>query len=299
MRRAALLALGAGTVAAAWTAYSAGLRLGEQAAAGRAETHTRVLLGLDAWRDAFLADVRRLERTRGAADERRRGVARELGRANARVVLLEALAGRLVDDSDLDGQEFDFDAPPSLGGPEQVRPLDGAQARGVRGQTAAVDAALGRVPARIDDEWRELHVLERVLESRSLAQRVLPKGRPVSPAYVSSSFGERVDPFTGRTAVHEGVDFAGPRGAPVVAVAPGLVTWSGPRGGYGRMVEIDHGDLVTRYAHNSENVVAVGDLVERGQVIARLGATGRATGPNLHFEVLRDGRAVNPLEFTE
>jgi murein DD-endopeptidase MepM/ murein hydrolase activator NlpD len=86
----------------------------------------------------------------------------------------------------------------------------------------------------------------------------------------------------------------------VIAVAPGVVTWSRDRYGYGNMVEVSHGNgYVTRYAHNSANLVAVGDRVEQGQPVALMGATGRATGPNLHFEVLHDGRKVNPLKYIQ
>src|SRR5690606_21585553 len=122
-----------------------------------------------------------------------------------------------------------------------------------------------------------------------------PVGRPVAVGYVSSRFGRRIDPFTGQVALHRGIDFAAPAGSEVVAVGSGIVVWSGPRHGYGEVVEIDHGQgLVTRYAHNAENLVRVGDVVTRGQPIARVGSTGRATGPNVHFEVLRNDRAVNP-----
>jgi murein DD-endopeptidase MepM/ murein hydrolase activator NlpD len=92
------------------------------------------------------------------------------------------------------------------------------------------------------------------------------------------------------------VDFAGRLGSDVIAVASGVVTWAGDRYDYGQMVEVNHGNgYATRYAHNSENLVSVGDTVKRGDVIAKMGETGRATGPNLHFEVLRDGRKVDPL----
>jgi murein DD-endopeptidase MepM/ murein hydrolase activator NlpD len=117
---------------------------------------------------------------------------------------------------------------------------------------------------------------------------------------MSSQFGKRTDPFTGKDAMHWGIDFAGRKGAEIVAVGAGVVTWSGNRHGYGQLVEVNHGNgLVTRYAHNEENKVAVGDQVDKGEVIALMGASGRATGPNLHFEVLRDGRKVNPLEFVQ
>ena len=101
-----------------------------------------------------------------------------------------------------------------------------------------------------------------------------------------------------KPANHKGVDFAGKSGAQVVAVADGVVTWSSNRYGYGQMVEINHGNgYSTRYAHNSENLVAVGEEVRKGQTVALMGDTGRATGPNLHFEVLQGGRAVNPVKF--
>ena len=97
---------------------------------------------------------------------------------------------------------------------------------------------------------------------------------------------------------HTGIDFAGKSGAEVIAVADGVVTWSSTRYGYGLMVEINHGNgYTTRYAHNSENLVAVGDEVKKGQIVALMGETGRATGPNLHFEVLQNGRRVNPVKF--
>jgi murein DD-endopeptidase MepM/ murein hydrolase activator NlpD len=116
--------------------------------------------------------------------------------------------------------------------------------------------------------------------------------------WISSYFGQRPDPFTGRNAFHRGLDFAGPAGSQVVSVASGVVTFSKDRFGYGRTVEINHGNgYVTRYAHNQKALVAVGDTVQKGQPIALIGSTGRSTGPHLHFEVLRNGRAVDPMSF--
>jgi murein DD-endopeptidase MepM/ murein hydrolase activator NlpD len=115
---------------------------------------------------------------------------------------------------------------------------------------------------------------------------------------MSSYYGRRTDPFTGKPANHKGVDFAGKAGASVFAVADGVVTWSSKRYGYGELVEINHGNgYSTRYAHNSENLVAVGDEVSKGETVALMGDTGRATGPNLHFEVLHQGKQVNPVNF--
>jgi murein DD-endopeptidase MepM/ murein hydrolase activator NlpD len=120
----------------------------------------------------------------------------------------------------------------------------------------------------------------------------------VTQGWISSYFGHRTDPFNGRKAFHRGVDFAGPAGAQVVSVASGVVTYSKDRFGYGKTVEINHGNgYVTRYAHNQKVLVAVGDTVQKGQPIALIGSTGRSTGPHLHFEVLKQGRAVDPMSF--
>ena len=144
----------------------------------------------------------------------------------------------------------------------------------------------------------QLNVLESVMMGQNLKERVYPQGRPVKSGWISSYFGRRTDPFTGKPANHTGIDFAGKHGDPVLAVADGVVTWSADRFGYGVMVEINHGNgYATRYAHNDENLVEVGDEVRKGQAVARMGQTGRATGPNLHFEVLKNGRRVNPVNF--
>ena len=128
--------------------------------------------------------------------------------------------------------------------------------------------------------------------------QALAMTRPVVGGWVSSHFGQRRDPFTGRPAVHRGLDFAGLDNSAILAVAPGVVTWSGRQRGYGNLIEIDHGNgWVTRYGHNSFNLVTPGDYVKLGQTIALMGSTGRATGIHLHFEVLYRGRYQNPSRF--
>ena len=152
--------------------------------------------------------------------------------------------------------------------------------------------------SQLDNRESQLDVLEGVIMNQNLKDRVHPQGRPVKSGWLSSYFGKRTDPFTGKPANHLGVDFAGKMGAEIYAVADGVVTWSSTRYGYGMMVEINHGNgFATRYAHNSENLVAVGDEVKKGQLVARMGESGRATGPNLHFEVLQNGSRVNPVKF--
>jgi murein DD-endopeptidase MepM/ murein hydrolase activator NlpD len=194
--------------------------------------------------------------------------------------------------ANLEDGEFDFDEPPAMGGPEE--PVS----TGSNVAVPDVVEAMHTLDLQLDNREAQLGVLESVIANQNLKQRVYPQGRPVSSGWISSYFGKRTDPFTGKPANHTGIDFAGKAGAEVVAVADGVVTWSSNRYGYGLMVEINHGNgYTTRYAHNSENLVAIGDEVRKGEVVALMGKTGRATGPNLHFEVLRDGRRMNPVNF--
>lgn len=126
----------------------------------------------------------------------------------------------------------------------------------------------------------------------------LPIVAPIDGASMTSNFGSRTDPFLGSAAFHAGIDFRSPSGRPVEATAPGRVVSAGRNGGYGNMVEIDHGKgLTTRYAHLSEIDVAVGDKVQRGGVIGKVGSTGRSTGPHLHYETRVNGAAINPASY--
>lgn len=128
----------------------------------------------------------------------------------------------------------------------------------------------------------------------------IPQFEPANLKYISSGFGYRRDPFTGRGAMHKGLDFRGPVGAPIYAAAEGRVTFVGRKSGYGKVVEITHGNgLITRYAHMSKFSAKVGQRVDTGDVIGAIGSTGRSTGPHLHFEVRINGRAVNPRPFLE
>ncbi len=144
----------------------------------------------------------------------------------------------------------------------------------------------------------QLAALENVILSRDLTQQIRPEGKPTKSGFISSYFGERQDPFTGHEAFHRGVDFAGAAGSEVVSVAAGVVTWAGARSGYGSLIEINHGNgYVTRYGHNQRVLVTVGQTVTRGQAVALMGSTGRSTGPHVHFEVLKNGRQINPASF--
>ena len=229
---------------------------------------------------------------RQANEDTMDALAIRIAQMNARVIRLDALGRRLTTMADLDDGEFDFNTAPALGGPEE--PV----ATGSNVAVPDVFEAIQTLDTQLDDREAQLGVLESVIANQNLNERVYPQGRPVNSGWISSYFGKRTDPFTGKPANHTGIDFAGKLGAEIYAVADGVVTWSAKRYGYGVMVEINHGNgYATRYAHNSENLVAVGDEVRKGQAVALMGETGRATGPNLHFEVLRNGRRVNPVNF--
>ncbi|MDH4048980.1 MAG: M23 family metallopeptidase [Gammaproteobacteria bacterium] len=242
--------------------------------------------------DEIAAQQESISRTRQQTEDTLDALAIRIGQMNARVIRLDALGRRMTEMANLDDGEFDFDSAPALGGPEEPYPTGSAVA------VPEVLSAMQDLNNQLADREAQLGVLESVLLNQNLSERVYPAGRPVKSGWMSSYFGRRTDPFTGKPANHTGVDFAGKEGAEVVSVADGVVTWSANRYGYGQMVEINHGNgYATRYAHNSENLVAVGDEVRKGQTVALMGDTGRATGPNLHFEVLKNGTRVNPVQF--
>ena len=224
------------------------------------------------------------------AEENLDALALRLGKLQAHVIRLDALGQRLTNMAKLDNGEFDFENPPAQGGPEVHKgsPL----------QVNDFVAALNELSVQLDDRSKQLGVLETLIMNRNLQAEVMPTGRPVSRGWLSSYFGLRTDPFSGRRVHHSGIDFAGKLGSDVVAVAAGVVQYSGKRSGYGNLVEINHGNgYVTRYGHNLKNLVTVGQTIKKGEIIAKMGTTGRSTGPHVHFEVLVNDRAVDPKKY--
>ena len=216
-------------------------------------------------------------------------MAMRLGEMNAHVIRLDALGKRLTEMADIDSREFNFDRDPPRGGPE---------GEGTSAEIPDLSSMLSQLEQRVDLRESQLSALENLILARELKQEIHPEGRPVANGFISSYFGERSDPFDGREAFHKGVDFAATQGSNVTAVAAGVVTWAGERSGYGKLIEINHGDgFLTRYAHNERTLVTVGQTVKRGEPVALMGSTGRSTGPHVHFEVLRNGRQVDPLSF--
>lgn len=152
--------------------------------------------------------------------------------------------------------------------------------------------------AQLEDQKDRYSMLDLVLTKRAGVEAGLPSLMPVNYPYLSSSYGWRRHPITGRYVLHEGLDFSAPRGTPIYASSGGLVTFAAYKRGYGNMVEISHGnDLVTRYAHADQLLVKPGDFVEKGQEIAKVGSTGNSTGPHLHFEVRIGDHPLDPTLF--
>jgi murein DD-endopeptidase MepM/ murein hydrolase activator NlpD len=218
-------------------------------------------------------------------------LALQLGTLQAHATRLDALGQRLTQIGKLDDGEFDFEQPPAMGGPEDATAVSHPLDFDLGGSIAALRT-------RFENEETQLGVLERLLLDRKLDSALLPSGYPVATGYIGSGFGSRTDPINGFGEYHTGIDFDAPPGTSITAVADGVITFNGERPGYGKVVEIDHGNgYMTRYAHNSKNVANVGQRVHAGDVVAKVGSTGRATGPHCHFEVWLHGRVVNPLTY--
>ncbi|MBZ0091733.1 MAG: M23 family metallopeptidase [Sulfuricellaceae bacterium] len=214
-----------------------------------------------------------------------------VGQMQAQVLRLEALGDRLANMAGISKQEFQFDKPPARGGAVSSIP-----SRDLK--RSELEKMIGDLSHQLDNQGDQLSVMEAVLMQKSLSKAALPTSRPVETGWYSSNFGWRVDPFTGKNAFHEGVDFMSEVGTPIYAAAGGVVTHAGPSTGYGNLVEIDHGNgLVTRYGHISKVLTKEGDVVLRGQEIAEVGNTGRSTGPHLHFEVRYNGVPQNPARY--
>lgn len=243
---------------------------------------------VNALRAQMASQDARLDATRREAQREVNALAARLGELQAQANRLNALGDRLTRVAQLGDGEFDFNSPVAIGG---HGPVEDMAAGELRDGIAGVDLGLGAAGS-------QLSVLEMLLFNRELDRNAMPSRWPVSSSYITSSFGRRADPFGGGAAWHKGIDFSARTGDPVLSVADGVVSYSGRRSGYGNVVEIDHGNgFVTRYAHNSRNVVQVGDLVRVGHEIAKAGSTGRSTGAHVHFEVWQNGAVVNPRKF--
>lgn len=150
----------------------------------------------------------------------------------------------------------------------------------------------------LDEQEKQLGLLEAVMMNHNIDKQSFISGRPITSGWLSSYYGVRKDPFSGLPAMHKGIDFAGEDGNRVVATGAGIVTWAGERYGYGNLIEIEHGGgLRTRYGHNKKIKVSLGEVVTKGQQIGVMGSTGRSTGPHVHYEILKDGKQIDPIKY--
>lgn len=266
-------------------AFALGLSLGHGGGGDLALAETSHWMDVLSNQREQIADINSQMKARADA------LAIQVGDLQAHMLRLDALGRRLTVMARLPSNEFDFDQDPPQGGPE-TDTQEGAPGM------PSLSALLTHLKGQMDLRESQLSALENVILSRQLTQEIHPEGRPVRVGFISSPFGERIDPFTGGDEFHEGIDFAAPMGTQIHAVAAGVVTWAGPREGYGNLVQIDHGQgYATRYGHAEKILVHVGEVVKRGDVIALVGSTGRSTGPHVHFEVLKNGHEINPAAF--
>jgi murein DD-endopeptidase MepM/ murein hydrolase activator NlpD len=248
---------------------------------------------LSEWKADVSAQKERLNIAKRESETHVDALTTKVGLLQAHINRIDALGNMLVSMAGLDEDEFSFNSTPGVGGPN-------ASLDGEANVDMEIDTVLARLNTEIENREHQLRVLNDLLIDEKLEQETRPQGRPVIHGWISSHFGKRTSPFSGKTETHRGVDFAGKAGNDVVAVAGGVITYADKKGGYGYLVEIDHGNgYVTRYGHNQMIHVQVGEAIKRGQVIAKLGSTGRSTGPHVHFEVIKDGTRIDPMKFVE
>jgi len=244
-----------------------------------------------AWMDTLKSQKEDIDQIRQDTLAQLEALTLRMANLQARLLRLDALGQRLTEISNLDDGEFDFTQQPALGGPADMEAEDVAVPDFLR--------ALDNLASEIDDKQQQLELLDSLLAEQQIQTESFLSGRPVNRGWISSTYGRRIDPFTGKLAWHQGIDFAtGRTGVDVKAVAAGVVTYAGDKQGYGNMVKVNHGNgYETLYAHNEKLLVTSGDIVKKGQVITLSGNSGRSTGPHVHFEVHKNGRVVDPSSY--
>tara|TARA_B100000809_G_scaffold132543_1_gene130331 strand:- start:3344 stop:4195 length:852 start_codon:yes stop_codon:yes gene_type:complete len=216
----------------------------------------------------------------------------KLAELQSQVLRLNALGDRLADDANIPKKEFNFKQLPASGGP--VSQVFLANDKTLEQLLVEIE----HFESKINYEEKQIEMLESLTFGHHIQNNGYLSGRPIVKGWLSSYYGVRKDPFSGKPTMHKGVDFAGKEDTAIIATAAGVITWASKRYGYGNLIEINHGDgLTTRYGHNKNLLVNVGDVVNKGQKIARMGSTGRSTGPHVHYEILRNNKQIDPIKF--
>ncbi|MBF0471686.1 MAG: M23 family metallopeptidase [Gammaproteobacteria bacterium] len=274
----------------AGVALMAGVVIGQQSLTAEVVVKKSALTGVVS--RSLTQQRQEIDRLRDESEAQLLQLAVTTGELQSRVARLDAVGERLVELGRLDSDAFGFGATPALGGAE----ASAAEEEPLHLPTFLEQ--LDELAAEV--RWREAHYpdIELTLETLMAEGATTPQGRPVEDGWISSRYGRRTDPFSGKQELHHGIDIAGKRGSKILSTAAGVVTWAGKQSGYGRLVEINHGNgIITRYGHNRDIVVKEGARVERGTVIAHMGSSGRSTGPHLHYEVIVDDQRVNPMQY--
>ena len=209
----------------------------------------------------------------------------------AQLLRLDALTQQMAQSAHVPVQEFTIDPKGAKGGPL-------LEEMSVLGEDN-IDLRLQELSTLIAEKEDQIKALDRIMSQKKWQNNVnYLANLPVRNGKITSHYGYRADPFTGRAAFHAGMDFSGPEGEDIYAVAAGIVSFAGQKSGYGNVIEVTHGDgYITRYAHAQRLAAKEGDMVAKDQVIAYMGSTGRSTGTHLHYEVLANGRQIDPRTF--
>lgn len=217
----------------------------------------------------------------------------QLAQMQTQLIRMETLGDKLIVQNKLDPKIFNFSETQSIGGP-----VEETENTSNKIDLTAINQRFNSIAKEIKNKSEQLYIFEAIYDKKYLHQQTYPTGKPSEKGWVSSYFGKRKDPFTGKLSQHKGVDVAGPSGSNIIATAKGIITWAGKRSGYGQLIEIDHGNnLITRYGHCKSITVDVGQIVNQGQTIGIVGSTGRSTGPHIHYEVIKNGTKLNPIKY--
>ncbi len=234
-----------------------------------------------------------VEKLKMQLDEQTEVLTIQLAKMQTQLIKLDALGEKLIDKANLDASSFNFAGPLSIGGP-----VDDGDVLLAAQESINVEERFLSIASEIKLKSEELHILETLLAVKSIEQEIKPMGKPTENGWISSYFGLRKDPFSGYITRHKGLDIAAKKGDNIIATASGLVTWVGKKSGYGQLIEIKHSNnLVTRYGHCKETLVEIGQLIKQGDIIGKVGSSGRSTGPHVHYEVIKNGQKLNPLKY--
>jgi len=250
---------------------------------------------IDSWEEEIQDQWVELELAKQSSQQQINALTARLAMIQAHVRRLDAAGERILTISGIDATEFNFGSEPAIGGPEKLVEFS---AKLMSDSGNDLNDSFDKINLSLQSKEQQLKVLESLLMDKHMGIERYISGRPTTKGWLSSFYGERNDPFTGKPAWHAGVDFAGSEGDDIIATAAGVVSWVGKRSGYGLLIEINHGDgLITRYGHNKKAVVEKGAVVKKGQVISKMGNSGRSTGAHVHYEVIKNGRPTNPTPY--